>query len=120
MFECVQLPVAESRSPDSKSLLTEEGLRQRELETVRWLDRERRSLVQDDCRSSKVEAPPALLDVYGVQAQVLVPVVVEGEMVGWLSAHEMRRVRRWSATDVERLEAAAAELESLTEAACLL
>src|SRR5262249_52554387 len=76
-----------------------EGIR--ESESFRWIARERRVLVQDDIASSPLTPPPAVQARYGVRAQLLVPVLSDGEFVAIVSIHETRGVRGWSADEVE-------------------
>jgi maleate isomerase len=108
--------VAEARRAGVASLVGQTSIRQRDAATVRWLDRERRPLVQDDCTAADPAPPPELLAVYGVKAQMLAPVVRGAELVGWLSVHDVISTRRWSGPEVAALEGAAAEVTKLADA----
>jgi maleate isomerase len=99
---------AEARAAGVESLAGNTSIRQREAATLRWLERERRILVQDDCAGADPAPPRALVELYGVRAQMLAPVEQAGELVGWLSVHENGAPRRWSDADVAALAAAAA------------
>lgn len=89
---------AEACGPGVKSLAGDSSLDQRNLDTVRWLDSHREVLVQEDF--SRPPFPPAaLLDIYGVKAQVLAPIQYGGALAGWVSVHS-GRPRPWAEHDV--------------------
>lgn len=102
----VDLAAAEAARPGVRSIRHDPGLDQRALDTVAWLEQHRRPLVQPHFREPPA-APQALRDHYGVQAQMLGPVIVDDTLVGWFSAHSLTE-REWSAADVERLTRVAA------------
>jgi len=99
--------VAEARRPEVESLVGKTSIRQRDAETVKWLEQKRTILVQEDCAAGFPAPPQALLDVYGVRAQMLAPLVVDDALVGWISVHDIRSVRKWTQRDVAALESAA-------------
>jgi maleate isomerase len=99
---------AEAREPGIESLVGKTSIRQREAETVKWLERTRCVLVQGDCAAESPAPPPALLDIYGVRAQMLAPLVVNETLVGWISVHENSSPRKWTPEDIQALENAAA------------
>ena len=82
------------------------SLDQRNLATVQYLFRTHEVLVQDNCRVADPPPPAALVDAYGVQAQMLAPLVHRDTVVGWISVHECGRVRSWTPADVTHLRAA--------------
>jgi maleate isomerase len=97
---------AEALAADIASLRGKTSIDQRQAASVRWLERERRPLVQENCSSAEHPPPPDLVEVYGVRAQMLGPVVWSGDLIGWVSVHENRSERMWSRADVEALEQA--------------
>lgn len=101
--------IAEAHAEGMRSLRGERGIDQRALPTVRFLEERRVPLVQPEFRTTAHPPPQALIDVYGVQAQMLAPLVHGGELVGWVSVHEVGREREWPPDQVAVLEAAAAE-----------
>jgi maleate isomerase len=102
---------AEARRPGVKSLKGETSINQRQAATVLWLDRERRPLVQEDLLTATPAPPQALIEGYGVRAQMLAPVTGEGKLVGWVSVHHAGGPRSWSAREVALLEETAAWVE---------
>jgi maleate isomerase len=97
---------AEACGSGMASLAADGSIDQRGLDTVRWLDRHRMVLVQPDFAEPPFP-PTALIDAYGVQAQMLAPLVADGVLVGWVSVHH-GEVRRWSMEDVRTVRAYAA------------
>lgn len=113
-------PAGEARNPgdtDVPALTGQTALDQRALDTVRWLDQNRRNLVQNFCQGAVPSPPQALIDIYGVKAQMLGPVIVDDALVGWISVHENRRVREWNAAEVSALDAAIAQVHAALAAA---
>lgn len=93
----VDLTTAEARLPGVPSIRREGSLDQRALHTVRWLDTHRRDLVQP-LFDADPRPPQALIDVYGVRAQLLGPIERGGDLTGWLSVHSLAE-RDWRPAD---------------------
>ncbi|MFJ2626584.1 aspartate/glutamate racemase family protein [Streptomyces sp. NPDC087532] len=109
----VDLTAGEVCGPGVRSIRRDASLDQRRLDTVRWLAEHRRPLVQP--RFTAEPLPPrALTEVYGVQAQVLVPVPAPGDdaLTGWISLHSLSE-RSWSDADVAHATAAATRLSAV-------
>jgi maleate isomerase len=109
----VDLPAAEALAPGARSLLADGSIDQRAAPTVRWLERERRLLVQPDFDAADPRPPPALIAAYGVQAQMLGPILSDGRLAGWISVHSERRRERWTGAEIAALEHAAEETRGL-------
>lgn len=105
----VNIPAAEARAPGVKSLMAEGSLDQRAAETVKWLEREKRVLVQNDVNTDGPPPPTALVEIYGTRAQMLGPLLREGSLVGWVSVHENRGPRVWRDVDRDALSKAVAD-----------
>jgi len=86
------------------------SLDQRNLATVQYLFRTHDVLVQDDCRVAEPPPPAALVDVYGVRAQMLAPLLHRGTVLGWISVHDCTGTRSWSEADVSSLRTAVREI----------
>jgi gluconolactonase len=83
-----------------------EGIR--ESGTFVFLDEERRPLVQEDVMTGPKPAP-VLYEVYGAFAQILTPVIVDGEIRSLLSIHSPVK-RQWDEGEVAEAERAASEI----------
>jgi len=108
---------AESAAPGIPPLKLDSSLNQRALGTVQWLEAHHDLLIQSDCINADVPPPKALMNVYGVTAQMLAPLVYGGEVLGWISVHHMGGTRTWQDTEIARLRAAAARAREILEAA---
>jgi maleate isomerase len=106
---------AEACAPGVKSIRSDGSLDQWAMPTVKWIAEHRRLLVQDDFATHGPPVSPALVAVYGVQAQMLGPVLREGRMVGWLSVHQVGRTRLWSDVEKQRLSEACASIEEVLD-----
>ena len=104
---------AEALKPGVSSLRGQTSIDQRRAETVRWLERERRPLIQQNCLEADTAPPRELIQLYGVRAQMLGPIVRDGHVVGWLSVHENRGLRRWSRGDAAVLLRAMAAIDDI-------
>jgi maleate isomerase len=90
--------------PGEKSLRGQRGINQRAVATVQWLDRERRSLIQDDFTTTDVPSLPALIEVCGPRAQMFAPVIRNGALQdGFLSTTPAPRIIDWSHANVEAI-----------------
>ena len=89
--------VAEACGEGVPSIAAETSISQRGAATARRLFETHKPLVQDDCAHADPPPPPELLSVYGVQAQMLGPIVHDGRVVGWLSVHYVPSPRKWRA-----------------------
>lgn len=107
---------AEALREGTPSLADESSIDQRQLDTVQWLERHRVTLVQNDFREAP-HPPLALIETYGVQAQMLEAIVDHESMIGWVSVHQCYE-RTWRDKDVQALRSAALEISDLLEFAC--
>ena len=100
-----------------KSLRRQTAIDQRAAGTVRWLDRERRILVQDRLENADPAPPEALVQVYDTKAQMLAPVIRDGALQGWISVHYNPAPREWSKADLRCLEDAVAAVHAALDVA---
>lgn len=107
----VDLTAGEALRPGVRPIRREGSLDQRRLNTVEWLEAERRNLVQPHFGPDPMP-PQALIEVYGVNAQLLGPVEVGGDMTGWFSAHSLTE-REWSDKDTAAMDEARAAAQAL-------
>ena len=84
------------------------SLDQRGAATAQWILRTGRILVVEDARNSDPAPPQAIVDVYGLRAFLLVPLRKKSEnvLLGWISVHENRDTRPWTADDLIAAEVA--------------
>ncbi|MEW9584258.1 GAF domain-containing protein [Paraburkholderia sp. DGU8] len=107
---------AESVAPGIPELKLNTSLNQRSLATVQWLIATRKPLVQDDCANAEVKPPKALMEVYGVKAQMLVGLeAADGEVIGWISVHYVPGTRQWTDAEVAALQNAAGQVRTILQ-----
>jgi maleate isomerase len=107
---------AESVAPGIAELKLNSSLNQRSLATVQWLEANRKPLVQNDCANAPVKPPEALMQVYGVKAQMLISLTTRDDrMIGWISVHYVPGTRTWSEADIAALENAAARARTVLQ-----
>ena len=100
--------VAEACAPGVRSIRGATEIDLRRAETFRFLEREQRLLVQTDCLVDDPVAPAELIELYGVRAQMLAPLVRGDRLVGIISVHHAGWPRKWTDAEVAALEAGAA------------
>jgi maleate isomerase len=98
---------AEAVAPGIRPIRPDASLDQWAMPTVQWLAAEQRTLVQNDVDSDGPPVSPELVASYGVQAQMLQPLVRDGQMFGWISVHEVGETRAWSDADLAAVTRAA-------------
>ncbi|WP_327246808.1 GAF domain-containing protein [Streptomyces sp. NBC_01320] len=109
----VDLTAAEALREGVRSIRRDASLDQRRLNTVEWLERQRIPLVQPHFEAIP-HPPQALVDVYGVHAQMLSPLVRDDRMTGWISVHS-RDERDWTERDTAALRAATDDVQHLLD-----
>lgn len=101
----VEFPVkAEALAPGINSIAGDNTIAIRASATFKWVDKERRILVQEDLLAADPAPAPELIERYGGRAQMLAPVQRAGELVGLVSVHYAPGPRRWSDEEVRVLE----------------
>lgn len=105
--------VAEACGEGVRSIREATEIDLRAAATFQWLSREQRTLVQRDCLRDDPIAPQALIDLYGVRAQILAPLVRHGRLVGIVSVHHAATPRVWAASEIAAAESAAHRALSL-------
>ena len=85
--------------------------------TVRFLEEQRRPLVQNDCLADDLAPPSELIELYGVRAQMLAPIVRDDRLIGVISVHYVPGPRDWRAEDVAALQEATERVQRELDAA---
>jgi maleate isomerase len=99
--------VAEAVAQGVDPIIQDDSLDQRNAPTAQWIIIRKEILVQPNCETAEPRPPAALIEVYGVRAQMLAPVIGEGAVIGWVSVHETRGQRNWTAHEVDAIRKAA-------------
>lgn len=102
--------VAEACAPGVRSIRDATEIDLRAAKTFQEIERTHRLLVQRDCLADEPVAPAELIELYGVRAQVLAPLVRDGRLVGIVSVHHAATPRAWTQSELDAIEAAAARV----------
>ena len=104
--------VAEALAPGVRSIRDDTSIRNlRDVSTVRFLEEQRRPLVQNDCLADDLAPPSELIELYSVKAQMLAPIVRDDRLIGVISVHYVPGTRDWSSEDVAALREAAERVQ---------
>ena len=107
----VAIPLAESLAPGVPTMMNDGSLDQRGTLTVKWVDKHRKVLVQDDISVADPAPPIELTTIYGAKAQMLAPVEEDGALIGWVSVHYLPSSRKWTQEDGASIVAAAERIQ---------
>jgi len=106
----VASPAAESLADGVHSIKSQTQLDQWNCAAVRWLIKNKRTFVMDDCLNPwDPEAAPErpVIEIYGILSEMLTSVIKDGRMVGWVSVHYTKGPRKWTQAEIKLIEAAA-------------
>jgi maleate isomerase len=104
---------AESLAPGIPSLRPNTSINQRAIDTMRYMEKTGVALIQPDTINAPVQPPKALMSVYGVKAQMLIPLMVGIGAMAWISVHYVPSPREWSEGDVAALHEAARKTSNI-------
>ena len=93
------VPCAEVLRHGAPTMLNDRSLNHRAAATIRWIDETRSILKQPDLAGISPSPPRALMETYFAKAQMVGPVCVDGQLYGWVSAHDIQRPRAWTVAD---------------------
>jgi maleate isomerase len=106
-FPCI----AEVAAPGEPLLIGGDDIDHRASETVGWLIEHRRTLVQPDFTSGGPQPPSTLTNEFAVRAQVLGPILHDGQTVGVVSCHSTSE-RAWTEDEISAVTTAAEYLSA--------
>ena len=115
----VDTVAAESLADGVHSIKTHNTLDQANAAAVKWLQRNRRTFVMNDCLNPwdpEVAPEDEVIETYGVRSEMVAPVVSGGSLIGWVSVHHTKGPRTWRDGEVRRIEAACEEVTQVMEA----
>jgi maleate isomerase len=107
--------VAEDVSPGVSSIRLDVSPSLTNAPTVDYLAKRRENLIQNDCLSADVRPPAELLELYGVKAQMLGPVLRGQQLIGIVSVHYIPGPRHWTDEEVRALNCAVRAVEQIVE-----
>jgi maleate isomerase len=114
----VNSPAAESLAEGVHSIKSQSGLDQWNCAAIKWLIKNKRTFVMDDCMNPwdpEVAPERPVIETYGILSEMLTPVIKDGEMIGWVSVHYTKGPRKWTEMEIKRIESAADNIRSTLE-----
>jgi GAF domain-containing protein len=104
----VNVPCAEVLAPGAASMMNNSAIDHRRAPSLRWVEKTRQILLQDDVFANPVTAPPpALVRAFGTRSQMVAPLIgADDYMFGWVSAHFAEGPRPFTPADIAAIEAA--------------
>ena len=105
----VDTVAAETLSDGVHSIRTQNTLDQKNAAAVKWLEKNRRTFVMDDCMNPwdpEVAPEKEVIEIYGIQSEMVAQVIKDGDLVGWVSVHYTQGARAWTPDEIARIEAA--------------
>ena len=117
----VNAPAAEALAPGVHSIKQQTSLDQRKAVAIKWLEKNRRVFVENDCLNTTPDVAPEkeVTGVYGIRSEMVAPVIRKDDLIGWVSVHNVRGPHQWTTSEIAAIEAACAkvrsELESVEE-----
>ena len=110
---------AESVREGLNSLKGETSIDQRRGVAFQWLDRHRRVFVERDCLNAAPEVAPEreVIEIYGVRAEMVAPLIEAGRLAGAVSVHYTRGARDWTALEIATVESACKEILGILDEA---
>lgn len=111
----VNFVCAEALRSGVKSLRGDGSINQRAADTVQWLVKNKRNLVQPDIINSPDPAPPpALMSAYAAKAQMLAPLFAkDGYLAGWISVHYLE-THAFTDAEIAALDRASDKVKHIT------
>ena len=104
----VNTPCAEVLAPDAASMMGNGSIDHRRARSVRWIEKTRQILLQEDVFADPDMAPPpALVREFGTRSQIVAPLIgADDYMFGWVSAHFAEGPRPITPADIAAMEEA--------------
>ena len=106
----VASPAAESLADGVHSIKSQTELDQWNCAVVKWLIKNKRTFIMDDCLNPwdpEVAPERAVIETYGILSEMLTSVIKHSKMVGWVSVHYTEGPRKWTEKEITMIESAA-------------
>ena len=114
----IETVAVESRDASARALEGQRTPAVREGAAVRWLAKNRRTFVMEDCLDPwdpEVAPEDYVIERYGIRSEMVAGVFRGCEMVGVVSVHYTRGARSWSDGEVAMIESACAEVLAILD-----
>jgi maleate isomerase len=104
----VNAPAAEALASDVHSIKTKISLDQRRAVAVKWLEKNRRVFVENDCLNTTPDVAPEkeVTGDYGIRSEMVAPIIRHDDLIGWVSVHNTRGPHQWTNDEIAAIEQA--------------
>ena len=108
-------PAAEALAPGVHSIKDKTSLDQRNAVAVKWLEKNRRVFVENDCLNTTPDVAPEkeVTGTYGIRSEMVAPIIRDDFLIGWVSVHNIRGPHPWTTSEIAAIEQACAEVGRL-------
>ena len=114
----VNAPAAEALAAGVHSIKDKTSLDQRNAVAVKWLEKNRRVFVENDCLNTTPDVAPEneVIGEYGIRSEMVAPILYDDYLIGWVSVHNIRGRHQWTPAEIAAIESASAEVRKHIEA----
>jgi GAF domain-containing protein len=104
----VNAPAAEVLAPGVHSIKNKTSLDQRKAVAVKWLEKNRRVFVENDCLNTTPDVAPEkeVTGDYGIRSEMVAPIIRNDCLIGWVSVHNTRGPHQWTRDEIAAIEQA--------------
>ena len=114
----VNTPAAESLAEGVHSIKHHNTLDQWNGAAIKWMILNKRTFIMNDCLNPwdpKVAPHPDVVKIYGILSEMLTPLIMGGDMIGWVSVHNTKGSRTWTEDEIKMIESACDRVRSVLE-----
>ena len=115
----VNTPAAESLAEGVHSIKHYNTLDQWNGAAIKWMALNKRTFIMNDCRNPsdpKVAPHRDVVEIYGILSEMLTPLIMDANMLGWVSVHYTKGSRKWTEDEIKMIESACDRVRSVLEA----
>lgn len=105
-------PAAEALAPGVHSIKDKTSLDQRNAVAVKWLEKNRRVFVENDCMNTTPDVAPEkeVTGDYGICSEMVAPIIHNDYLIGWVSVHNILGPHQWTSLEIAAIEQACSQL----------
>ena len=114
----VNTPAVESLDAGIHSIKSQTDLDIWNCAAARWLIKNRRTFVMNDCMNPwdpKVAPEREVIELYGILSEMVTLVTKSGEVIGLVSVHYTKGARNWTEDEIRMIESASERVRSVLE-----
>lgn len=104
----VDTPAAEALAPGVHSIKNKTSPDHRKAAAVKWLEKNRRVFVENDCLNTTPDVAPEIevTGDFGIRSEMVAPIIRNDFLIGWVSAHNTRGPHKWTGDEIAAIRQA--------------